>query len=119
MSWTADGTYSVNGGRSRDIIEVLPGKPVFIDTPFEVGKRYRSGNGIVHRVEGYALRLGDNYIRFLDGRVLSADGDVTVYDLIPGAIEDEEQVTVTMSKVDYERAMELLGKAIDTGDREG
>lgn len=116
FSWDRDGfIWRENEPSSEDIIEVLPGKPVFIDTPFEVGKTYRTrgGKGTVRggkerTVESFMLRLNDGGVRKLDGRWLVNMDNETSCDLLPGAIEDEEEVTVTMPKADYERALELL-----------
>lgn len=105
ISWKPDGVYGL-GPNNLDIIEVLPGKPVFIDTPFEVGKTYRMRGGGNRTVEGFALRLCNGTTRYLNGAAGSRS-ELTS-DLLPGDIEDEEEVTVTMSKADYERAMELL-----------
>lgn len=106
MSWLSSGAYYCTSAKNDfDIIEVLPGKPVFIDTPFEVGKTYRMRGGGCHIVTGFALRLCNGSARYLNGKNCAFP---TGFDLLLGAIEDEEEVTVTMPKADYERAMELL-----------
>jgi hypothetical protein len=110
-SWTAHGCYrDAMTPDPRDIIEVLPVRPVFIDTPFEVGKTYRQRDGDKRKIAGFALQICSGMTRHLDGRCRS-DCGASLSDLLPGAIEDEEQVTVTMPKADYERTMELLGRA--------
>lgn len=104
MSWNRGGfAWSERETSDGDIIEVLPGKPVFIDTPFEVGKAYRLRNGEKRTVEGFALRLSNGAPRHLDG-VLKSYGITSRADLLPGAIEDEKEVTVKMSKADEANA---------------
>jgi len=109
--WNSCGKFYDDSDSTLGIVEVLPGEPVFINSPFKVGETYSTRGGGEAEVIGYGLITrqdnGSTQSLNLDGAYLS--GLKSDFDLILPPIKPDT-VTVTMTRADLERARQLLGE---------